>query len=175
MYLDESGCCSESPLVYSYGEKGKQKAIEQNRRKGRRINLIGEWEPNQRMEYGMVASSIKTKTYLCFMEKQAHKATRRLFQTGKLTVVVHDNASIHRSKKATQEQEKWEKMGLLIFFLHQYSPEMNRMEDQWLHLKRNKLQGRVFEDEYELVLGIIEDMNHRGKQNNYEVECFTFN
>ena len=50
MYLDESGCCCESPLVYSYGEKGKQKTIEQNRRKGRRINLIGVWEPNQRME-----------------------------------------------------------------------------------------------------------------------------
>ena len=50
MYLDESGCCGESLLVYSYEEKGKQKAIEQNRRKGRRINLIGVWEPNQKME-----------------------------------------------------------------------------------------------------------------------------
>ena len=35
----------------------------------------------------MVASSIKTKTYLCLMEKQAHKAARRLLKTGKLTVV----------------------------------------------------------------------------------------
>ena len=89
--------------------------------------------------------------------------------------LVHDNASIQRSKKATQEQEKWEKMGLLTFFLPKYSPEMNRMEDQWLHLKRDELQGRVFEDEYDLVLGIIEGMNHRGQQNNYEVERFTFN
>lgn len=51
MYLDESGCCCESPLVYSYGKTGEQKEIEQNRRKGRRINLMGVWEPNQRMEY----------------------------------------------------------------------------------------------------------------------------
>ena len=175
MYLDESGCCCESPLVYSYGKKGEQKEIEQNRRKGRRINLMGVWEPNQKMEYAMVASSIKTKTYVCFMEKQAEKAARRLFKTGKLTVVVQDNALRHRSKEAREKQEKWEKMGLLSFFLPKYSPELNRIEDQWLHLKRDELQGRVYGDEYELVLGIIEGMNHRAEQNNYKVERFTFN
>ncbi|BAZ21376.1 putative transposase [Kalymmatonema gypsitolerans NIES-4073] len=26
---------------------------------------------------------------------------------------------------------------------------MNRIEDEWLHLKRDELAGRVFEDEYE--------------------------
>ena len=175
MYLDESGCCCESPLVYSYGEKGKQKQIEQNRRKGRRINLIGVWEPNQKMEYSMVASSIKTQTYLSFMEQQVKKAASRLFNTGKLTVIVHDNASIHRSKKAKEEQAKWEKWGLLTFFLPKYSPEMNRIEEQWLHLKRDELQGRVYEDEYDLVIGIIEGMNHRAEQNNYTVERLMFN
>ncbi len=175
MYLDESGCCCESPLVYSYGEKGKQKEIEQKERRGRRINLIGVWEPNQTMEYAMIAGSVKTKTYLCFMEKQAEKAAQRLFKTGKQTVIVHDNASIHKSKKARVEQEKWEKWGLLTFFLPKYSPEMNRMEDQWLHLKRDELQGRVYDDEYELVLAIIEGMNHRGEENGYKVERFTFN
>ena len=83
MYLDESGCYCESPLVYSYGKKGEQKKIEQNRRKGRRINLMGVWEPNQSMEYAMVASSIKTKTSVSFIEKQGEKAARRLFNHGK--------------------------------------------------------------------------------------------
>ena len=95
--------------------------------------------------------------------------------TGKLTVVVEDNASIHRSKEAREEQEKWEKLGLISFFLPKHSPEMNRIEEQWLHLKRDELQGRVYGDEYELVLGIIEGMNHRAEQNNYKVERFTFN
>ena len=67
-FNDESGCCCESPLVYSYGEKGKQKQVEQNTRKGRRINVIGVWESDQRMEYSMVASSVKTQTYLSFIE-----------------------------------------------------------------------------------------------------------
>lgn len=27
---------------------------------------------------------------------------------------------------------------------------MNRIEDEWLHLKRDELAGQVFEDEYEV-------------------------
>ena len=109
------------------------------------------------------------------MEQQVKKAASRIFSTGKLTIIVHDNASIHRSKKAKEEQEKWEKWGLLTFFLPKYSPEMNRIEEQWLHLKRDELQGRVYEDEYDLVMGIIEGMNHRAEQNNYTVERLMFN
>ncbi len=52
---------------------------------------------------------------------------------------------------------------------------MNRMEDRWLHLKRDKLRGRVFQDEYDWVEGIIEGMEHRGEQGNFEVERFIFN
>jgi putative transposase len=29
---------------------------------------------------------------------------------------------------------------------------MNRIEDEWLHLKRDELASRVFEDEYDLAL-----------------------
>ena len=38
LYLDESGCCPESPLSYGYGRIGEQKSISQRKRKGRRIN-----------------------------------------------------------------------------------------------------------------------------------------
>ena len=49
------------------------------------------------------------------------------------------------------------------------------MEDQWLHLKRDELRGRVFQDEYDLVEGIIFGMNHRGEEGGFEVERFIFN
>ncbi len=56
---------------------------------------------------------------------------------------------------------------LSLFFLPPYSPEMNRIEDTWLHLKRQELGGRVFEDEYDLALAIIEGIENRGQQGNY--------
>ncbi|MEM8719097.1 MAG: hypothetical protein AAGE84_07275 [Cyanobacteria bacterium P01_G01_bin.39] len=43
VYLDESGCCPESPLCYGYGQIGQQKPIAQKTRKGRRVNIMGLW------------------------------------------------------------------------------------------------------------------------------------
>ena len=109
------------------------------------------------------------------MNWQAERAMKRLFETGNLTVIVHDNASIHRSKIAKKHYQIWEKQGLIVFFLPPYSPEMNRIEEQWLHLKRQELGGYVFEDEYDLAKAIIEGIENRGQNGNYTVERLMFN
>ena len=46
-----------------------------------------------------------------------------------------------------------------------------------LKMKWDELKGKLYEDEYEyeLVMGIIEGMNHRKNQNNYIVERLIFN
>ncbi|NMF63278.1 transposase [Brasilonema octagenarum] len=63
-------------------------------------------------------------------------------------------ASVHKSHLARQHHQRWQQQGLYIFFLPPYSPQMNRIEDEWLHLKRDELASRVFEDEYELALSV---------------------
>jgi putative transposase len=52
---------------------------------------------------------------------------------------------------------------------------MNRLEGQWLHLKRQELDGYVFEDEYDLALAIIEGLENQAQQGNYSVERLLFN
>ncbi|MEH2070691.1 MAG: hypothetical protein V7K47_21430 [Nostoc sp.] len=52
---------------------------------------------------------------------------------------------------------------------------MNRIEDQWLHLKGDQLASRVFEDEYDLAIAIIDGIENRATQAQYQVEGFTFN
>jgi transposase len=66
---------------------------------------------------------------------------KRLFDTGKFTVIVQDNALIHRANITKERVEIWEKQGLILFSLAPYSSEMNRIEDRWLHLKRPELAG----------------------------------
>ena len=44
------------------------------------------------------------------------------------TVVVVDNASIHRSEAFQEELTKWEQEGLWVFYLPEYSPELNPIE-----------------------------------------------
>jgi putative transposase len=173
--LDESGCCLESPLSYGYGQIGQQKSITQNKNKGRRINIMGVWEDSQSFEYGLKVGTYKAKNHLQFMDAQADKAMKRLLETGKFTVIIQDNASIHRANIVKERVEIWSKQGLILFFLPPYSPEMNRIEDQWLHLKRQELAGRVFDDEYDLALAIIEGLENRGQKGNFSVERLMFN
>ncbi len=89
--------------------------------------------------------------------------------------MILDNASVHRAKLVQQQVERWQQQGLLLFFLPPYTPQMNRIEDEWLHLKRDELAGRVFEDEYELSLGIIAGIEARAAKGEYAVERFRFN
>ena len=51
------------------------------------------------------------------------------------TVVVMDNASIHTSEAFQEEIPKWEKQGLSIFYLPEYSPELNLIEILWRFMK----------------------------------------
>ena len=175
LYLDESGCCLESPLSFGYSQVGQQKSITQNQNRGRRINIMGVWETAKNLEYGLKVGTYKAKNYLQFMDTQADKAAKRLSDTGKLTVIIQDNASIHRANIVKERVQSWAKQGLMLFFLPPYSPEMNRIEDQWLHLKRQELAARVFDDEYDLTLAIIQGLENRGQQNNFAVERLMFN
>ena len=172
---------------------GQQKIVTQKRRKGRRVNIMGIWEKNQRLEYSLKVGTYKAKSYLRFMNWQAERAMKRLFKTGKPTIIVQDNASIHRSKLAKKHHQNWLQQGLSVFFLPPYSPEMNRIEGQWRRayrlmssssttggfsnraLKRQELGGYVFEDEYDLAKAIIEGLKNRGQQGNYLVERLLFN
>lgn len=122
-----------------------------------------------------MVGSLKTATFLTLMDWQAAKAQQHLQQTGQLSVIVLDNASVHRSKLTQQQQHHWQQQGLLLFFLPPYSPQMNRIEDEWLQLKRTELAGRVFEDEVDLAAAIMQGIENRGKNGNYPVERFRFN
>jgi putative transposase len=122
-----------------------------------------------------LVGSLKTETFLALMDWQAAKAQRLFEQTGQVTVIVLDNASVHKSQLVSQRLEGWQHQGLLLFFLPPYSPQMNRIEDEWLHLKRDELAGRVFEDEYDLSVAIRDGIEAKANRGNYAVERFIFN
>ncbi|MDZ7969785.1 MAG: hypothetical protein RM368_33380 [Nostoc sp. DedSLP03] len=52
---------------------------------------------------------------------------------------------------------------------------MNRIEDQWLHLKRYELSSQIFDNEYELAIALIHAIENRANNGNYSVERFIFN
>jgi putative transposase len=71
--------------------------------------------------------------------------------------------------------DKWQTQGLYIFLLPSYSPELNRIENEWQRIKEDELAGRMFEDEYELSLAVMSAIESRQKRNGLEVKRYRFN
>ena len=53
----------------------------------------------------------------------------------KKTIIVLDNAPIHRSKAFNAKIRQWKELDLYIFFLPAYSPELNKIEILWRFIK----------------------------------------
>lgn len=174
-YLDESGCCLWSSVSYSYSRIGQQKRLEQTERRGQRISILGLWQPDQSFEYALALGGFKSESYIKVMNWIAGKAEKTLAQTGRFTVIVQDNGSLHTSQVTQQQWQRWQEQGVFLFFLPQYCSEMNRIEDEWHQLKTHELAGRMFEDEYALAVAIMEGMEARSIRGGYTLERFKFN
>lgn len=175
-YLDEAGFCLWSPVSYTYSPIGKQKCLEQSRKRyGSRISILGLWQAGESFEYGLVQGGFKGKSYLKIMDWVAIKAASKLKETGKLTVIVQDNSPIHKSLEVRASWSRWAKQGLLLFFLPPYCSDMNDIETQWHQLKSHEIAGRMFDNEYDLAMTVIRGMKNRSERDNYYSERFIFN
>lgn len=173
-YLDESGFSLWSTPIYTWGKRGEQKRIEQTKKKGKRLNICGLLEVGKSFEYGLALKSFRSESYIKLMDWQATQAKERWEKTGKLTVVVQDQGSIHISKLTKSHYEKWAELGLLIFLLPSYSPELNLIEMEWQRIKEDELAASMFEDEYDLIEAVIGAIECRQKNRGLKVERFRF-
>ncbi len=121
--------------------------------------------------YGLVIGGISRKSYIQMMEQEALDAQK----AGRIRVIVQDNSPIHRSKQVQQLWSKWEQMGLYMFFLPKYCSQMNPIELEWQHLKKDELAGKMFDDELELAYAVIDGIQARGERGNYNIQRVKFN
>jgi hypothetical protein len=174
-YLDEAGFCLSSPVSYSYSRIGEQKRLQQVPTRGNRISILGLWQPDKTFEYALAQGGFEGESYIKVMDWIAQKALLTLEQTGRFTVVVQDNCSIHKRHLVRQHWQRWQTQGLFLFFLPPYSAQMNRIEDQWHQLKAHEIVGQMFEDEYDLAMAVIKGMEMRSEAMGYALERFKFN
>jgi hypothetical protein len=64
---------------------------------GNRISILGLWQQGEQFEYALAQGGFKSESYIKVMDWMALKAAQTLAQTGRLTVVVQDNGSLHTS------------------------------------------------------------------------------
>jgi hypothetical protein len=176
-YLDEAGFALWSSVCYGYSRIGEQKRQEQPKvvSGSRRISILGLWEEGKGFEYGLVKGGFNSNSYIQVMNWVAEKAAKTLATTGKITVVVQDNGSLHKSKVTQAQWDTWAEQGLIMFFLPPYCSEMNPIEGEWHQLKAHEMSGQMFDNSYDLAMAIDAGVKNRYLPKGYKVERFMFN
>ena len=152
----------------------KSELLQTDRRNGR-ISILGLWRPDKSFKYALASGSFKSESYIKFIDWIAELAGETFRTTGRMTVIVQDNGSLHKSQLTRQQWQRWRDQGLFLFFLPPYCSEMNRIEDEWHQLKTHEIAGPMFEDEYDLALAIMSGMEARSVNGGYTLERFKFN
>ena len=119
-YGDESHICEEAYVPYGWKFSKEDVYIPSGR--GARLNC---------------GKSIDADTMIAFLDNFSMTVRRK-------TVVVLDNAPIHRAKRLLALRDIWERRGLHLFFLPPYSPQLNIAEILWRMLKGKWLQPRDY-------------------------------
>jgi putative transposase len=175
-YLDESGFCLWSPVSYSYSLIGQQKRMEQTTIvHGKRISILGLWQPGQGFEYGLTQGGFDSLRYIELMDWVADTAAKTYAQTGQVTVIVQDNGSLHKSKLTQANWKRWEEQGLIMFFLAPYCSEMNPIEGEWHQIKAHEMAGRMFDNAYDLAMEVEASVGKRYLAKDLKVSHFIFN
>ena len=125
--MDESGFTMQPYLPYAWQKKDKQiRIFARNNRK--RINLLGFMSADLRLSVYQNEKSINSDFFIKAVEDYITKID-------KPTVLVVDNAPIHRCNAVYQLIEKWQSQNLFIFYLPKYSPHLNPIEILWKRMK----------------------------------------
>ena len=62
------------------------------------------------------------------------------------TVIVLDNASVHRAKVVREKLPEWKQKGLRLLFLPPYCPHLNKIETPWRQMKYRWLAPQDYRD-----------------------------
>ncbi len=125
-FADQSGFNMEGYVPYGWQPKGEYIEITPAKTKGTQV--FGLMSLDNQLHAYTYKGSTTSNTVISFLDD---------FQTTikKRTIVVMDNAPIHRSKEFESKIEKWKENDLDIFFLPKYSPHLNPIEILWRMIK----------------------------------------
>ena len=110
--------------------------------KGKSQNVVGfMWHRCQKFESFVFEGSFEGSTDSTFIIWCLDSLAQSL---EKETVLVLDNAPIHRSEDFEEKLEEWATLGLTIYFLPAYCPSLNKIELLWKKIKYDWLTWEAY-------------------------------
>jgi transposase len=129
-YLDEAGHSTIQPNRTCWTKEGDIHAIDASR--GPRLNVMGALLSDGSLFTTDKWGTTKANDFLVFLEKLVERVKPTL---EKPLYAIVDNASIHKAKTIQEGIAALGEKGLTLYFLPPYSPELNRIEILWRHIK----------------------------------------
>ena len=153
-YFDESGVSTVSDIPYGWQPAGDTVCLPAQRSK--RVNILGFFTPKtQSYVYHMVEGWVTSQHVIASMDAFVTTLT-------KPTVIILDNASIHRSAAFQERVADWQEKGLFFYYLPPYSPELNLIEILWRFLKYPWLPLDAFQSFAHLKKALVHVLDHVG-------------
>jgi transposase len=139
VYLDECGFSPSQPVTYTWVRKRQRKRVPYENPRGRRVNALAAL---LRMTGG--ADLVWTTKPKAFVAEDLVQFLHDLPPAAVPTVVVLDNAGIHRSKVVRAAlPELWARR-VYLYYLPPYSPELNAIEPLFRVIKHDDLPERRY-------------------------------
>ncbi len=148
-FADESGFNLEGYVPYGWQPKNEYLTITPS--KSSSTNIFGIMNLENQVYAYSKKGSIDSQTLIAFIDDFHQNITQP-------TVIVMDNAPIHKSHEFLAKVELWKQDDLFIFFLPKYSPHLNPIEILWRMIKyqwleyENILNQDQLDDQLEKIL-----------------------
>lgn len=154
-FADESGFNMEGYLPYGWQPKGEY--IHITPQKSKATQVFGIMSADNRLTAYSSKGTLNSQAIIAFLSDFASQLKQQ-------TVVVLDNASVHRTAKFTDMIQTWEQQGLYLFFLPTYSPHLNLIETLWRKIKYEWLEFEHIPNQERLDQELDRILNQFGKQ-----------
>ena len=137
MYYGDGSGFSLTPYVpYAWQEIGT--TIEVPSFKGKTLNLFGIWDAKKDLNLYSVEGNLTSDVIISYIDDFVAKIKKK-------TVLVLDNASVHKSRVFQEKTKDWMKNGLEIFYLPSYSPHLNPIEILWRFMKYEWIEFNAYD------------------------------
>jgi hypothetical protein len=167
-YLDESGFAPTLPTSYTWARTTVRPLVWDEPPQGRRLNVLGALAVAGEAP-GLVWSEpggkLDSAAFLAFVWRQVAGLPAPPaelppgYRRARPCVGVLDNYSVHRSQEVQAALPALARAGVGFYYLPPYSPELNRIEPLWRHVKHEELPVRSYRTLADLRAAVADALN----------------
>jgi transposase len=154
-FADESGFNMSAYVPYGWQPKGEYIKITPSKTPA--LQVFGLLSLDNCFEGYSYTGRANSAMVIAFLDDFVQQIT-------KPTVVVLDNAPIHKSEAVKAKIEAWKEEDLYIFFLPSYSPHLNSIEILWRKMKYEWIEYENIKNQKELEEVIHNILSKLGKE-----------